>query len=234
MNDPTAFLLKEITETKKNFSNLSEKLLENARGYSKKYTSEDIRCGFFTVSFDNVLWLLINLDAFLELIKNKPILDKYVVSSDTVYKQYLISHNNITRMSLLTKIMFNVEDFLKRILTHFKQPADIGYYNLSEKYLKFFNFYTPQRHGVLILPAQIRNSLHGGGFTEYPIDITIENIQFKAEIGQRITFANWKNLYISINAVIDLLIDSLDFLKDESFISSNYVKMWKSNPLSDS
>jgi|GEM_PF-6295535 len=226
------YLLTEINQTKDKFHRLYKDLFDQANSYSKKYSKDDIRCGFFVISFEQILWLLINFDSFIELLKNKKILDNYIACTENECQQYLIGHNNNTRMSYLTRTMFNVEDFMKSVLMKLEQPTDLGYYNLSKKFLISINYYDEQRHKILNFPAQIRNSLHGGGFTEFPIDVTMGKTHFKAEKGERITFASWNTIFLSINTLFELLKDIINTVENIPFIPSTYVKMWKSDPLS--
>ncbi len=226
------YLLSEINQTKDNFHRLYKNLLDQTISNSKKYSKEDIRYGFFVISFEQILWLLINFDSFIELLKNKKILDNYIACTEADYQQYLIGHNNNTRMGYLTRTMFNVEDFMKSILIKLEQPTNLGYYELSKKFLKSINYYDEQRHKILNFPAQIRNSLHGGGFTEFSIDVTIGKNHFKTDKGERITFASWGTISLSINTLFELLKDTINTVENIPFIPSTYVKMWKSDPLS--
>jgi len=226
------FLLQELAQSKEDFSILFEKLKEEFLLNFKKYGKEDIRCGFFAVSFELVLWLRINFDNFSELCKNKNMLDKYIENTYDDYQQFLISYNTITRTSFLTRLMFNVEDFLKSTLDQLNELYDLDYYHLCEKYLKCLNHYSDYRHKVMNLPAQIRNSNHNGGFTQYPIDVTIRGIPFKADKGDRIIFADWKRIYISLDELFNLLIETIPLLQKVSFIPSHYPKLWKKDPLS--
>ena len=224
------FLLIEIEKTKKDFLRLLQKLKDNAQITYDDYTQEDARCGFFVVSYNHVLWLMINFDQYLELLKNKKILDKYSNMKEVGYQQYLLSHNNYNRMSFLTRMMFEVENYMKNILTELNNPINSGFFQLSKNYLIKLNLYSDQRHKILNFPAQLRNSLHAGGFTEFSIDVEIGVNHFKANRGERITFANLDTIYLSIDALFDLIIDSLKSLKDLKLIQSNYVKLWKSDP----
>lgn len=226
------YLLIEINQTKDNFYRLYKNLLDQAISNSKKYSKEDVRCGFFVISFEQILWLLINFDSFIELLKNKKNLDKYITCTEDDYQQYLIGHNNNTRMSYLTRAMFNVEDFMKSVLKKLEQSDNLGYYELSKKFLMSINYYDEQRHKILNFPAQIRNSLHGGGFTEFSIDVTIGKNHFKANKGERITFASWSTIFLSINTLFELLKNVISTVENIPFIPSTYVKMWKSDPFS--
>lgn len=226
------FLLEEMDRTKNNFSNLYRELLKQGNNYSQKYTKDDVRCGFFITSFENILWLMITFESYVNLLKDKKILDKLIECGEYEYQQYLISHNNITRMSYLAKFMFNVENFMKCVLLKSNKSTTGGYYELSKSSLQSINYYNDSRHKILNLPAQIRNSLHDGGIAKYPIDVTIDNVHYKANTGERINFADWDKIFISINALFDLIKESCIHLESESFIPSNYVKLWKNDPSS--
>jgi len=230
--ETSKFLLQELIQTKRDFFKLFEKLQNEYIINLKKYGKEDARCGFFGVSFELVLWLMINLDNFSDFCKKKKILDGYIQNTYDDYQQYLISYNTITRTSFLTRMMFNVEDFLKSTLTQLEQSPNQKYHGLCKNYLKCLNYYEEKRHKIMSLPAQIRNSNHNGGFTEYPIDIIIRGISFKADKGERIIFADWRRTYISLDTLFDLLIETIPLLEKLSFIPSTYSKLWKQDPLS--
>lgn len=222
------FINNQIAKT--NFYNLFEKLFNEASHYRQKYTRDDHRYGFFVIASQNILWLLTNMDALLDMLTEKNMkIDNYIELPEDVRQQYLLSHDQISRISFLIKMMFDIEDFIKNLLAQLNQPTNNGYFTSSEKFLKTLNYYDIRKHQIMTLPSQIRNSLHAGGYTDYDVDITLRGRQFKAKKGQKITFASWNDLYISFDELFNLLIEVLNFeqLKDMTFIPSKYVKTWQ-------
>ena len=229
--ESSQFLLNELSQTDHDLECLFNKLKNQFRINFQKYGKEDLRCGFFVVSFELFLWLMINRDHFLDLCKNKTFLDKHIENTFNDYQEFLVSYNTITRTSFLMRIIFNVEDFMRSVLVSLEEKPQNRFFQLSKQYLTKLNYFSDYRHKILMLPAEIRNSNHNGGFTSRPIDVTIGNIEFKAEAGERITFFDWKRTFIVLDAMFDLIIETIPLLGNISVVSSTYAKLWKENPL---
>lgn len=216
---------------KSNFNNLFSKLLKTSSKYRENYTRDDLRCGFFVIISQNILWLLLNIDTLFEMISNKNTnIDNYVLDLDEpVRSECFLSYSHVTRISFLVKMMFDIEEIMKRILIHFEQSPKKEYFAITEQFLKYFDCYSTHKHNILLFPAQIRNSLHNGGFTNYDIDITLRGKEFKAKSGEQIHCASWDDLYVAFDELFDLLIEihTLPRIKDCRFISSKYQKTWE-------
>lgn len=195
----------EVIKARQNFSKFYTDLRTEAYSNRDKYSEEDIRCGFFVILYQDVLWPSLVLEEFSQVINEKTSVKEFLMMDDIPRLQFLFSYNQITRMSFLTKFMFDIEDFLKSIMAASGNPMDDGYYVMTEKLLKLLDLYDKQNHGILNAPAQIRNSLHNGGFASYDFEVIIKEKTFKFKRGERIVFASWDNIYLILDELVNLI-----------------------------
>jgi len=155
--------------------------------------------------------LLFQLDDFLvTLDRQSGKIQKYLTLSESDRTTLLIQFDTINRSCFLTKCMFDVEHLIKSMLDILSLPTKKGYYSITEDLLKVLNLYDVQKHKILTLPAQVRNSLHNNGYTDFDIDVSLRGRLFQAKKSQQVTFSGWDNLYIMLDEMTDLLIDIVD------------------------
>ncbi len=226
----------QVLDAQRNFSSFFTDLRTEAYANRDKYTEEDIRCGLFVILSQDVLWLLLLLEEFLQVIDEKSNVTELSTLDAIPRLQFLTSYNQISRMSFLTKFMFGVEDFLKSLMRATNNTFDDGYYKMTQNILNFLDLNDTQNHKILNAPAQIRNSLHNGGFASYDFEITIKDKTFKFIRGQKIDFANWNTIYMIVDELINLIkiIIKNKKISKINIISSNYEKVWKFSSLTTS
>jgi len=186
------------------------KLFEKSFNQPKKrdYPLTDIRADFFVTFAELGLWLLIQLDHFREMLKpNSTIISMYLNLTKNDLKQFWVQHDTINRSSYCSKAMFDIEHFLKTIMSALGVENNKGYYSFSEDFLYEIDFYNPQRFKILNAPAQMRNSLHKDGYASKNFDVILRGHEYNFVRGQQINFAGWDNLYIMFDEIIDLLIE---------------------------
>jgi len=201
-----------ITNNHPDFLKLLNKIWNKAQDYSKQYGKDDARTEFFTNFSELLIWLLIQFDDFIhtqDMSSGK--IKKYITLNDESKSLLVAQLDTINRSSFLTKVMFDVEHFIKSILDYFGQDVGLGYGKLTENFLIELKISDTQKMNILKLPASIRNALHNNGYTKYSINKTVlRSRTYVANKGDQINFSGWDNIYIIIDEMIDLLIDIID------------------------
>lgn len=195
-----------------NYLKLLQKLWKKAQDYGKQYGEDDARKEFFVSFSQLIVWVLIQFDDF---ISTQPPLDKKLtkyMTLDNVGMPVMVTQlDTINRASFLTKLMFDVEHFIKNMLDHFNQNTEFGYWKLIDNLLIELNITDTQTTNILKLPASVRNALHNNGYTKYPIsNIVLRNNTYVANSGDQITFTGWNNIYVIIDEMADCLISIID------------------------
>ena len=197
--------------TKSNFFNLFEKSLTEAGKFCKRYSKDDARCDFFKVYSELNLWLLVQLDDFLEALS--PIstkISKYLRLTDNDRVQFLLQYDTINRASYVTHAMFEVEYFLRSMMESLGMQPKGGYFGFTKDLLSFIKINDPQKHKILNAPAQLRNSLHNSGYSKHDFEITLQGRLYKFVKGKKVDFAGWDNLYIMFDELLDFLIEIIE------------------------
>lgn len=202
------------TEAKVNFFNLLKKSWQEFQKNSKIYTGDDARSDFFGVFSESNLWLLIHLDMFSEMLdKQDKKISKYMNLNPRSRTHYLSQHDTINKIGYITKVMFDVEVFIKNIMKGLEKPAKGKYFDFTKQLLKNLNMYTEQNHKILNALYQLRNSLHNNGYAYHDFNITLRTRKYSFEKGKRIEFTGWDDLYIFFDELTDILIDIVKNLK---------------------
>jgi hypothetical protein len=211
--------LNQITrEAKGNFVPLLNKVWQLRQEYDKKYTIADARTDFFSAFAESNLWLLIQLDSFLEILdRNNDRISKYMTMDSANRTKFLAQYDTINRAAFCTKAMFDVEHFL-RLLAKGLQLAlqNNNYGTLADEVLRSVGLTTSDSLLILKNIAHIRNSLHNNGFVGYDFVILIGSNRYSFTKGQQVYYTGWDNLYIMFDKLIDTLVEIINSKKLKS------------------
>ena len=201
-----------ITNNHPDFLKLLHKIWKKAQEYGQKYGQDDARTEFFTNFSELLIWLLIQFDDFIDTQDwSSGKIKKYVTLNDESKVLLVLQLDTINRSSFLTKLMFDVEHFIKSILDYFGKNVDSGYGTLAESFLNELKIQDAHKTNILKLPASVRNALHNNGYTKYPINMTVlRGRTYVAKKGDQIKFSGWDDIYIMVDEMIELLIDIVD------------------------
>lgn len=176
-----------------------------ARKYQIQYGQDDARCDFFIVFSLLNLWVLIQLDDFLELLNSESIrIAKYMNLTPESRKQFLLQYDTINRSSYCTKAMFDVEKFLSDVVDHLGLTPKRKYSVIVDE-LSRINMIDSNEKQVLTVPAEIRNTLHNNGYAGRDFMGTVRGVPFNFVRGTQVRFAGWNNLYIVFDELVDVL-----------------------------
>jgi len=208
-----------IKQAKIDFLNLRKKAWSEYTLIKDLYTLYDARCEIFVNYTALNTWLLIHFDTFLEMthLQNNKLekylkLDESVKFNDGQKWIYLRQHDMINRTTYITKVMFDVEDFINKIMMKinptYNPTKDKSFWIVSQECLKVLNMDDGQNYKILNLPYKIRNTLHNNGFHhgKQDFEITLREKPYKFVRGRQIFFADWDNLYVFFDELINLLI----------------------------
>ena len=192
------------------FNNLASKSWEKAQENDRFHGSDDIRCDFFVIFSELNLWLLIQLDTLLELLKSDNIkISKNVSLTPNDRIQFLLQYDTLNRASYCTNAMFQVEHFLNVIGSKIGVEKD-GYYSYTKSLLSRLNIYDDNKFKILNAPAQIRNSLHNNGCPDRDFEVTIRGRLYKFVKNKPIVYTGWGNLYIFFDELLNIIIEITD------------------------
>jgi len=200
--------LNEVTiKARKDFFELLKKSWTEFQKNDKKFEANDIRAHLFSIYSTSNLWLLIHLDTFFEMLNEKDTkIKNYMNLNPRSRIQYLSQHDTINRISYVTKVMFDVEDFIKTIMKGIEKSPHGKYYQFTKDLLTELQINDIQSHKILNAPYQIRNSLHNGGYAYHDFEIKLRDNQYNFIKGEQLKFTGWNHLYIFFDELIDLLI----------------------------
>lgn len=163
-----------MVDVQRNFKNLTQKTYALIQKYNNAYGDEDGRAEFFVQYFLLNLWLLIQFDSFLEVFARRSNrVRRYVqfTPEDTI--QFKSQYNAINRASYCTKVMFDVEHFLKSIAKLLGMNTEVGSREMTSKLKNSLNL-TDYHLDILNTLARVRNSLHNNGYhTEEDFEMVI-------------------------------------------------------------
>jgi hypothetical protein len=203
--------LHDTTQTARiDFNNLASKSWEKAQENGRFHGSDDIRCDFFVIFSQLNLWLLIQLDTFLELLEsNSTKISKYASFTPNDRIQFLLQCDTLNRASYCTNAMFYVEHFLNVIGGRIGVEKD-GYYSYTKRLLSSLNIYDDNKFKTLNAPAQIRNSLHNNGCPDRDFEVTIRGRLYKFTKSKPIIYTGWGSLYIFFDELLNVMIEITD------------------------
>ena len=203
--------LHEKTQTARiDFNNLALKSWEKAHENGRFHGSDDIRCDFFVVFSELNLWLLIQLDTFLELLEsNNTKIPKYAKLAPNDGIQFLLRYDTLNRASYCTNAMFHVEHFLNVLGSKIGVEKD-SYYRYTRSLLTHLNMYDDTKFKTLNAPAQIRNSLHNNGCPDRDFEVKIRGRLYKFVKSKPIIYTGWGNLYIFFDELLNIIIEITD------------------------
>lgn len=198
---------KILTENaQKQFRNLHEKFWNEGQWSLREYSQRDARCNFFLNSSQTILWVLIHLDIFSEMLDvNDKKFSKYINLDPKSRLMYLIQHDTINRTSFITKLMFDVEMFIKNLMRGCEHPPKGKYYDFTQDFLKFLGITDTQKHKIMNAPYQIRNSLHNNGYVYHDFQIELRGKKYEFIKSQQLKHASWSDMYVFIDELIDVL-----------------------------
>jgi hypothetical protein len=197
---------------------LLSKVWQLHQEYDKKYTIADARTDFFSAFAELNLWLLIQLDSFLEILdRNNDRISKYMTMNSANRTQFLAQYDTINRAAFCTKAMFDVEHFL-RLLAKGLQIAlqNNKYGTLADELLRSVGLSTSDNLLTIKNIADIRNSLHNNGFASYDFVILVGSNRYSFTMGQQVYYTGWDNLYIMFEQLIDKLVEIINSKKLKS------------------
>jgi len=200
--------LREKTQTARiDFINLALKSWEKAQENGRFHGSDDIRSDFFVIFSELNLWLLIQLDTFLEILESDTIkISKHVPLTRNDRIQFLLQFDTLNRASYCTNAMFHVEYFLNVIGSRIGVDKD-SYYSYTKSLLSRLNMYDDYKFKMLNAPAQIRNSLHNNGCPDRDLEVTIRGRLYKFVRSKPIIYTGWESLYIFFDELLDIMIE---------------------------
>jgi len=198
-------------DANKNFRNLFTKSWQQVTKYSKLYSDNDARCDFFIIFTELNMWLLIQLDNFYEIQKlTNNHISKYMNLNSNDRTQFVLEYDTINKSSYLLLAMFEVEVFLKDIARSMGFSDKGNFSEFSKNFLQKISYWDQYRFDVLNTPAQIRNSLHNGGYPTKNFQSTIRNRNYKLVSGKAIDVFSWEDIYTLLDELIDVLVDIID------------------------
>jgi len=201
------------TNARADFIRLLNKSWTIGQKYSKTYGKDDARCDFFIVFSELNLWLTIQFDWFLDLLNpNNPEISRYMILTPNDRIQFLSQFDTLNRANYITHAMFEIENFLKSLMNGLGiAPArHDGYYKFTKQLLTHLNVTDVQKHRILNLPAQVRNSLHNNGYPTDDFEITLSGNLYRITTGERIDFAGWNHMYIFFDELLDVLVEIIE------------------------
>ena len=203
--------LREKTQTARiDFNNLASKSWVKAQENGRFHGSDDIRYDFFVMFSELNLWLLIQIDTFLELLESDNIkVSKHVSLTPNDRIQFLLQFDMLNRSSYCTNAMFHVEHFLNVIGNGIGVDKD-SYYSYTKNLLSSLNMYDDDKFKMLNAPAQIRNSLHNNGCPDRDFEVTIRGRLYKFVKSKPIMYTGWENLYIFFDELLNIMIEVTD------------------------
>src|ERR671932_1277778 len=204
-------MLHKKTQTARiDFNNLASKSWEKAQENDRFHGSDDIRYDFFVTFSELNLWLLVQIDTFLELLDSNSIkIPKYVSLTPNDRIQFLLRYDTLNRASYCTNAMFQVEHFLNVIGSKIGVEKD-GYYSYTKSLLSRLNIYDDNKFKTLNAPAQIRNSLHNNGCPDRDFEVTIRGRLYKFVKSKPIMYTDWRSLYIFFDELLNIMIEITD------------------------
>ena len=204
-------MLHKKTQTARiDFNNLASKSWEKAQENDRFHGSDDMRSDFFVTFSELNLWLLVQLDTFLELLKSDNIkISKNVSLTPNDRIQFLLQYDTLNRASYCTNAMFQVEHFLNVIGSKIGVEKD-GYYSYTKSLLSRLNIYDDNKFKTLNAPAQIRNSLHNNGCPDRDFEVTIRGRLYKFVKSKPIMYTGWGGLYIFFDELLNIIIEITD------------------------
>jgi hypothetical protein len=156
------------------------------------------------------LWLLIQLDTFLELLESDGTkIPKYASLTPNDRIQFLLQYDTLNRASYCTNAMFHVEHFLNVIGSRIGVDKD-GYYSYTKSLLSRLNMYDDDKFKTSNAPAQIRNSLHNNGCPDRDFEVTIRGRLYKFVKSKPIIYTGWGSLYIFFDELLNIMIEITD------------------------
>jgi hypothetical protein len=205
---PMYIRLHEKTQAARiDFNNLASKSWEKAQENGRFHGSDDIRCDFFVIFSELNLWLVIQLDTFLELLEsNSTKIPKYASLTPNDRIQFLLQYDTLNRASYCTNAMFHVEHFLNVIGGRIGVDKD-GYYSYTKSLLSRLNMYDDDKFKTLNAPSQIRNSLHNNGCPDRDFEVTIRGRLYKFAKSKPIIYTDWGSLYIFFDELLNIMIE---------------------------
>ena len=203
--------LRENTQTARiDFNNLASKSWEKAQENDRFHGSDDMRSDFFVTFSELNLWLLVQLDTFLELLKSDNIkISKNVSLTPNDRIQFLLQYDTLNRASYCTNAMFHVEHFLNVLGSKIGVEKD-SYYSYTKSLLSRLNMYDDNKFKTLNAPAQIRNSLHNNGCPDRDFEVTIRGRLYKFVKTKPIIYTGWESLYIFFDELLNIIIEITD------------------------
>jgi hypothetical protein len=192
------------------FNNLASKSWEKAQENDRFHGSDDTRSDFFVTFSELNLWLLVQLDTFLELLKSDNIkISKNVSLTPNDRIQFLLQYDTLNRASYCTNAMFQVEHFLNIMGNKIGVEKD-SYYSYTKSLLSRLNIYDDNKFKILNAPAQIRNSLHNNGCPDRDFEVTIRGRLYKFVKNKPIVYTGGGNLYIFFDELLNIIIEITD------------------------
>jgi hypothetical protein len=208
--DTSEVFLKQITKNAvTDFSSLLKRSWIHAQEYHQRYGKDDARCDFFIVFSELNLWLLLQLDNFLELLdQSSTKIGRHMELTVVATNQFLLQYDTVNRSSYCTKAMFDVENFLVSIAKSLSLPRDNkGYFRFTRALLSHLGILDNQKFSVLNAPAQVRNALHKNGYADHDFQVTLRQRSYKFTKGDQVKFTGWGNLYIFFDELLDVLVE---------------------------
>jgi hypothetical protein len=211
--------LYQITrEAKGNFVLVLNKVWRLHQEYDKKYTITDARTDFFSAFAELNLWLLIQLDSFLEILdKNNDRISRYMTMNSANRTQFLAQYDTINRATFCSKAMFDVEHFLRFSAKGLQLSLQNNNYGtLADELLRTVGITTSDSLLIMKNIAHIRNSLHNNGYAGYDFVMLVGSNRYSFTKGQQVYHTGWDSLYVMFDKLINKLVEIINSKKFKS------------------
>lgn len=197
-----------------------------------KYNEGDIRKSVF----NNINTAIITSGMSLKIIcialdevDNK----KFDINSDKQYSEYTYNLDLIMRLSLISIIHFQVDNFIKRIIEQIPELKVSDNFSENVKKMKEELHLTQQNEDILMTFTKMRNSLHNNGIhNKDKYQTTIKNRNFIFEKDKNVVCSSWEELFFLLDLIVcDVMpsiigsdkISKIDTILDTTYIPNKFM-----------
>ena len=137
--------------------------------------------------------------------KGNDIQKVFCLPNDEALKSFLGDLKKNCKASFVTMAQFALENSIERVLDSIPNQKGCRNFSSSSKQLLQVAGINDTKHDILMVPARIRNSLHGAGIYNGPskcVDICGEQYVFTK--GQRVSCVTWSHVFHAFCNCLDI------------------------------
>ncbi len=212
-HDKVQVVLLDIQQSEKKLNDMTQKLLT----YFKKcgFKETDFRHHNLSMIFETLIWIKFHRQKFVEEANSNGKTIQFYLKGlgDHNLYGFLDQFDILNRVSFASTINFQFEIVFRGLLEEMKIiPKNDEFYwivrSLTDKIYSDYEEKKKKRR-ILNTMAQVRNTLHNSGIhtSKYEFEIELEGIKYKFETGKRFQGASWTDLFIIINAMLEIFIE---------------------------